>query len=419
LAAAALALPLAAWVVRQWLAAAWQLLDVPKGLGPAALEAIPAEPAERQEMQQALVDHGDALTCGVLFAHSSLLYSAATFLAQVGKGSSNAVLIGSAVFCWAVAALPALVVAWKAPSLAAGHNGPPANTPAAAAALLGLEAAILATAAAPLPLAAAAVAAAVGVACLQALQVLVVAPGTRRYQAQAGDSVEVLVTGYVEGTGVAFDAMDPAKPLQLPVGVPAEEEEQQQVGGAAAATAAAADGPGSSGRSGAGTPSSSSSSRGVVTGQLDPEQERLAVVSALEAIAMESNMLKDPQSRWVALWPALAQGLPGRYLGEEFTVVVDNGDRAPYYNPAYCWWQPLSDYKEKFRRQPESGEVFKYEVRDSCWLDTQITAVGTHFVQLDANYGLVGQRLLFKVRVVSLTKQQEAQGEGEGLLQQA
>jgi hypothetical protein len=376
-------------------------------------------------MQQALSDHGDALTCGVVFAHSSLLYSAATFLAQVGKGSSDAVLIGAAVFCWVVAALPAAVVAWKAPQLPAGHNGAPINTPAAAAALLGLEAAVLATAAAPLPLAAAAVAAVVGVACLQALQVLVVAPGTRSYRAQPGDTVEVLVTAYVEGNSAAFDAMDPAKPLQLPVGVPAEP--QQQVDGSAT-TAAAVDRPSSSSsssRSGAGADApgspSSSSSGGVVTGQLDPEEERLAVVSALEAIAMESNMLKDPQSRWVALWPALAQNLPERYLGEEFTVVVDNGDRAPYYNPAYCWWQPLSDYKEKFRRQPESGEVFKYEVREGCWLDTQITAVGTHFVQLDANAGLVGQRLLFKVRVVSLTKQQQqAQSEGrEGMLQQA
>ncbi len=187
-----------------------------------------------------------------------------------------------------------------------------------------------------------------------------------------------------------------------------------------------------------------------VFGAVDARSRGALGPRALDAVS------SVPGSQWLPLVPLIEAALPGALIGEVVSVPFLNGglgvsdpgslaaaaaaalasdparrgaatssskqsDAAAaaaatasaglsavplYRNRQLCWWQPLPDVVEKFGgRTPEAGEAFLYPVNASgAWLWTAVRAVGSEHVELDANLGTEGQRLVMEVEVCEIVR---------------
>ena len=452
LASIATAAVLSAWTFRIWLSAQWQLLQYPTTLEPLLQTLIPAASNEQPataaaaasgttasaEAVAAAAANATSITAAVAVARWLLLSKACQLLSSYWYSSYSSPLgnlLATAVpagLCIAVAAAPLLAVALLLPkahvqlpatatatadsgtSGSGSGLGQGSKRRAAAAALLVLEGTWLLSAAATasptaVPWFGTAAAAGAGAVALQLLHRWAVAPGFAGCKAEAEDEVEVGVRLYLAGQGVIVDTTESSGPVQLVVGASHESHQEtsgssNRDGGEGDRAAGEEQNPTAASSVAGETPAAATTTEAAAAAEGATGDQKLGV---RQVMAIAAAGRGSPEGRWAGLIPDLAAAVEGCSLGEEREFTVVNVDGLRYYNPSYCWWQELEDVQRKFKgRVPEAGEVFKYAVAEGCWLDTQVKAVGSRHVEFDANYGLEGQPLVVKVKVLKLHKKQ-------------
>ncbi|GBF94262.1 hypothetical protein Rsub_06532 [Raphidocelis subcapitata] len=413
-AAAAAALPAAAYAARSWLVAQTALASAAAEAVP-RLKALQGRPRAARAARVAAASRGLSWTIVALRA-ALLCVAAAGAASAAGSAAPQVATVAAA----AAAAVGATVLAYLPQVLSAvgalapeqqqqqqrrrrhaGAGAGAASFALEASWLLSAAAAAAAGSALALWPALAAASAALAAGSLLGLHRAVLLPRLAAVSAAAGDEALVQVRIRLDTARAPFDdTRDTLRSgLRVRVGRPAPG------GGEGGGKGGGGEGVGgSAGVSRSGSSSALDALARSVGGALGPR--------ALDAAAAM------PGAHWRPLAPLIEAALPGALLGETVSIPFTNGAPAApdaggaeagaplYRSRALVWWQPLEDVTAKFGgRVPEAGEAFLYPVNpEGAWLWTAVRAVGTDHVELDANMGTEGQRLVMEAEVVEIVR---------------